>query len=57
VAKISTNVDQVADVFYVTGPSGGKVTDGEQVATIETFLRQTLAPQSEASERVAQSLH
>ena len=30
VAKISTNVDQVADVFYVTDESGGKVDDGRE---------------------------
>jgi [protein-PII] uridylyltransferase len=57
VAKISTNVDQVADVFYVTDESGGKVADADRVATIGQILRQTLAPQSEASERVPEPVH
>ena len=57
VAKISTNVDQVADVFYVTDQSGGKLTDPEDVESVRIFLRHTLAPQSETRERVAQSLH
>src|SRR5262245_35027146 len=57
VAKISTNVDQVADVFYITDQSGNKILDAEQVENIRKFLHQTLAPPSEASERVAQSLH
>ncbi|MGH7816982.1 MAG: ACT domain-containing protein, partial [Candidatus Binatia bacterium] len=57
VAKISTNVDQVADVFYVTDQFGGKVSDRDRVETIRRFLFQTLAPPSEASERVAQPVH
>lgn len=57
VAKISTNVDQVADVFYVTDESGGKVADGDRVETIRQVLRQTLAPQSEDRERVAEPVH
>ena len=57
VAKISTNVDQVADVFYVTDESGGKVTARDQVETIRAFLRQNLTPANEPSERDAQSLH
>ena len=57
VAKISTNVDQVADVFYVTDESGGKVADADRVETIRQVLRQTLAPQTEARERVAEPVH
>lgn len=57
VAKISTNVDQVADVFYVTDVAGGKVTDGDRLETIRQTLLQTLSPQSEERERVAESVH
>ena len=57
VAKISTNVDQVADVFYVTDESGRKVADSDRVETIRQVLRQTLAPQSEDRERVAEPVH
>jgi hypothetical protein len=44
-------------VFYVTDQAGGKLSDPEDVESVRIFLRQTLAPQSETSERVAQSLH
>src|SRR6266550_386161 len=57
VAKISTNVDQVADVFYVTDEAGRKITDPYQVETTRRFLLQNLAPQNEPSERLAQPLH
>jgi [protein-PII] uridylyltransferase len=57
VAKISTNVDQVADVFYVTDEGGGKITDPEQVETARRHLFESLAPRHEASERSAQPLH
>lgn len=57
VAKISTNVDQVADVFYVTDASGTKIRDPGLVETVRQYLRQTLAPQHEAGERVAEPLH
>jgi len=53
VAKISTNVDQVADVFYVTDEAGRKVEDPQQVESVRQFMYQSLAPQNEASERVA----
>jgi len=53
VAKISTNVDQVADVFYVTDEAGRKVEDPQQVESVRHFMYQSLAPQNEASERVA----
>jgi [protein-PII] uridylyltransferase len=52
VAKISTNVDQVADVFYVTGENGKKIEAADRVAEVRESLYQSLAPQNE---RVAQS--
>jgi [protein-PII] uridylyltransferase len=57
VSKISTNVDQAADIFYVTDEAGGKITDPERVSMIRNFLHQNLAPQNEASERLAEPLH
>ena len=57
VAKISTNVDQVADVFYVTDQAGAKIADAGAVETVREFLRQNLAPRNEASERLAEPLH
>jgi [protein-PII] uridylyltransferase len=47
VAKISTNVDQVADVFYVADESGAKVTDPGRLEEIKSLLHQRLAPQHE----------
>jgi [protein-PII] uridylyltransferase len=57
VAKISTNVDQVADVFYVTDPFGAKVEDTQRVETLRQFLHQSLTPQDETRERLTQSVH
>jgi [protein-PII] uridylyltransferase len=57
VAKISTNVDQVADIFYVTDQFGAKIEDTHRIETLRQFLRQSLAPQDETSERLAQSVH
>jgi len=57
VAKISTNVDQVADVFYVTDQSGAKLSDTEDLESVKIFLRETLAPQGDSGERIAQHLH
>ena len=54
VAKISTNVDQVADVFYVTDESGRKIQDPVRVDEIRQALYQSLAPQDE---RISQPLH
>lgn len=51
VAKISTNVDQVADVFYVTDENGQKVTEPARVEAIRQSLIRSLLP--EANERVA----
>jgi [protein-PII] uridylyltransferase len=53
VAKISTNVDQVADVFYVTDEAGRKIDDPKRAETVREFMYQSLAPQDEANERVA----
>jgi [protein-PII] uridylyltransferase len=53
VAKISTNVDQAADVFYVTDQAGKKVDQPNQVEAVRQFMLQSLGPQNEASERVA----
>ncbi len=46
-AKISTNVDQVADVFYVTDEQGKKVQDEERVEQIRQTLYQGLVPGDE----------
>ncbi|HXV81292.1 MAG TPA: [protein-PII] uridylyltransferase [Candidatus Binatia bacterium] len=54
VAKISTNVDQVADVFYVTDEQGKKIQESARLAEIRQSLYETLAPQDE---RIAQSIH
>jgi [protein-PII] uridylyltransferase len=54
VAKISTNVDQVADVFYVTAENGDKIEDGLRIETIRQVLQQSLTAQDERS---AQPLH
>jgi [protein-PII] uridylyltransferase len=47
VAKISTAVDQVADVFYVADRSGVKVTEPDRLEQIKDSLYQRLAPQHE----------
>lgn len=54
VAKISTNVDQVADVFYVTDEDGGKVWDPVRLELIRYSLYDRLGPQDD---RIAQSAH
>lgn len=41
-AKISTNVDQVADVFYVADEQGGKIRDQQRLETIRQTLYQSL---------------
>lgn len=41
-AKISTNVDQVADIFYVTEENGGKILDRERLEDIRHALYQNL---------------
>lgn len=57
VAKISTNVDQVADIFYVTDQFGAKVEDAHRVDIVRRFLHQSLTPRDETSESIAQPLH
>ncbi len=57
VAKISTNVDQVADIFYVTDQFSAKIEDAHRVETLRQFLHQSLTPRDETSERLAQSGH
>jgi [protein-PII] uridylyltransferase len=54
VAKISTNVDQVADVFYVTDADGRKIEDPDRLEAIRLAIHENLAPQNE---RFTQSLH
>ena len=54
VAKISTNVDQVADVFFVTDKAGKKVEDPARLEEIRRILYASLALQDE---RFAASRH
>ncbi len=54
VAKISTNVDQVADVFYVTDQAGAKILDPGCLDEVRRYLREILAPHDE---REIESLH
>jgi [protein-PII] uridylyltransferase len=54
VAKISTNVDQVADVFYVANENGHKIHDPARLEAIRLALYENLVPQNE---RLAQSQH
>lgn len=53
-AKISTNVDQVADVFYVTDEQGRKIQDEGRLAMIRATLHQSLISEYE---RIAQPVH
>ena len=57
VAKISTNVDQVADVFYVTDQRGGKITEDAEVEIVREYLRRNLATTNEANPGLAEPLH
>ena len=41
-ARISTRLDQVADVFYVTDPSGRKVRDHAQLEGVRTGIEQAI---------------
>jgi [protein-PII] uridylyltransferase len=54
VAKISTNVDQVADIFYVTDENGRKIEEPGRIGEIRESLYRSLVPQDE---RVAQLAH
>ena len=47
VAKITTNVDQVLDVFYVTDADGKKITDVERLGHIGTELCRRLIEEQE----------
>jgi [protein-PII] uridylyltransferase len=47
VAKISTNVDQVADVFFVTTGRGDKVEDSARIEAIRQTLYASLVPDDE----------
>jgi [protein-PII] uridylyltransferase len=42
-AKITTEVDQAMDVFYVTEKDGGKVVDGDRMEAIRATLVRTIA--------------
>ena len=46
-AKISTNVDQVADVFYVADEQGGKIRDPQRLETIRQTLYRNLVSAGE----------
>lgn len=50
VSKISTKVDQVADVFYVKDIFGHKITDAKKRAQIKQSLLGTLTPEPPAGE-------
>jgi len=41
-ARIATRLDQVVDVFYVTGPHGEKIVDGTACEQIRNALRQAV---------------
>jgi len=41
-ARISTRLDQVADVFYVTDPAGAKVRDHVQLERVRTVIEQAI---------------
>ncbi len=47
VAKITTNVDQVLDVFYVSDERGEKIVDDERIAEIRAELLSRLDPKPE----------
>ena len=48
-AKITTNVDQVLDVFYVTGPDGKKIVAPEELERIRSVLYERLTAEESAS--------
>ncbi len=56
-AKITTNVDQVLDVFYVTDAAGQKIVDGDRLEHIRTELYRCLttrpAPEANAVQQAA----
>ena len=50
-AKISTKVDQVADVFYVREREGGKIMDPARLETIKTTLLRAIEEEPDGKER------
>jgi [protein-PII] uridylyltransferase len=48
-AKITTNVDQVLDVFYVTGPDGKKIVAPAELERIRSVLYERLTAEESAS--------
>lgn len=52
-AKISTNVDQVADVFYVADEQGRKIADAGRLEAIRRGLYQALVTENEGIARPA----
>jgi [protein-PII] uridylyltransferase len=46
--KITTEIDQAADIFYVHGPTGSKIVDFDQLDFIQKELRSHLASMEEA---------
>ncbi|HVO22876.1 MAG TPA: [protein-PII] uridylyltransferase [Candidatus Margulisiibacteriota bacterium] len=52
-AKISTNVDQVLDVFYVTDADGKKIVDAERLGHIRNEIFARLAENARAQELTA----
>jgi UTP:GlnB (protein PII) uridylyltransferase len=47
-AKVSTFGAAVVDAFYVRGPDGQKVTDGETIAHLEEVIRQRVGEAEDA---------
>jgi [protein-PII] uridylyltransferase len=53
-AKITTNVDQVLDVFYVTDRDGRKILDEERLAEIRSRIYARLTENQAAQDAVGQ---
>jgi [protein-PII] uridylyltransferase len=54
-AKITTNVDQVLDVFYVTDAAGKKIHDGARLERIKAELHQRLTAEDSSEALSAES--
>lgn len=52
-AKISTDVDRVADVFYVADAEGGKIRDGGRLEALCETLRRELEPKDDGRPHAA----
>jgi len=50
-AKLNTEGERVADVFYVTKPDGSKVSDPKELRVLESKLKTTLAFLDEPSQQ------